>query len=102
MAQTVNVRVQATVTVPSIGDVATVNLAGADESMVVITNNGTGVVWLSFDPTVTASSGGAGCFSLKNGLTLTVPNIERGVNSTFTATADTASTVFSLICLPRT
>lgn len=102
MAQTVNVRVHATITVPSIGDVATVNLAGADESIAIVTNNGTGNVALSLDPTVTASNGGANCFAMKTGATLTIPNIERGVNSTFTLTADAASTVVTVITLPRT
>ena len=101
MPQTIAVRTAKVITLPA-PDLATVNLATSGESMLVINNNGPGKVYLSFDPGVTATVAGVDTFGMFSGQSVTVPRIRRGSTSNFTAIADTASTILTLLCLPAT
>jgi hypothetical protein len=98
MPQNIAVRLHATVTCGAIGDLNTISFAGDNQNSVTIKNNGTGVIWISFDPTVTASSGSASCYSLKAGEIYTRNHVLR--NSIFTFASDTAATVVTIAVSP--
>ena len=83
-------------------DLATVTLSASGEAMLVINNNGPGKVYLSFDPTVTATVAGVDTFGMFTNQSVTIPRILRGSTNVFTAIADTASTILTVLCLPTT
>lgn len=101
MPQTLSSKTALTVTCAAT-DLVTVTLAGSPEDMLVVSNTGPGKVWLSFDPSVTATVAGVNCFGLTTGQNLTIPRIRRGSTNVFTMIADTASTIVTMICLPTT
>jgi|SRR5215472_6316750 len=90
MPQNIAIRVHATVTC-ALSDLVTFSFGGDAENVVYFKNNGPGVVWLSFDPANAASVAGVNCFGIKTGETFTRSHVLR--NTTFTAMADTASTI---------
>ena len=94
MPQTVTLRLHGTVTTGVIGDLNTVSFAGDTENVVLIKNNGTGIIWISFDPTVTAAVSNVNCYALKAGEIYTRSHVLR--NTQFTFVSDTASTVVAL------
>jgi predicted NAD/FAD-dependent oxidoreductase len=89
MPQTITARVHATITAAA-NDLVTVNFAGDTENQVLILNNGPGIVWISFDPTVAAAVGNANCFAIKTGTSFTRTHVVR--NTSFTLNSDTAAT----------
>ena len=98
MPQNIALRVHGTVTTGVIGDLNTISFGGDAENTVVIKNNGTGIIWISFDPTVTASSGNANCYALKAGEIYTRNHMLR--NTTFGFASDTAATVVTISLSP--
>lgn len=93
MPQTINVRVQKTITCAA-NDLVTVNISGDTENQVYMKNTGPGKVWVSFDPTVPAAVANVDCLVLAVGDTMTKRHVYR--NTSFTLNADTASTILSL------
>ena len=98
MPQNIAMRVHATVTTGAIGDLNTISFGGDAENNVTIKNNGTGIIWISFDPTVTAASGNANCYALKAGEIYTRGHVIR--NTTFGFVSDTAATVVTMSISP--
>jgi hypothetical protein len=98
MPQNIAVRLHGSVTTGAIGDLNTVSFGGDTENAVSIKNNGTGIIWISFDPTVTAAAGNANCYPLKAGEVYTRRHVLR--NTTFTFVSDTAATVVALDVSP--
>lgn len=101
MPQTISVKTAKVITCAAT-DLVTVTLTGSPDMGVIINNNGPGKVYLSFDPSVTATVAGVDTFGMFSGQSITIPRIRRGSTNVFTAIADTASTILTLICLPAT
>jgi hypothetical protein len=93
MPQTITLRVHGTITAAA-NDLVTCSFGGDTENRVTILNNGPGIVWISFDPTVAAAVANANCFALKTGLSYTRNHVLR--NTTFTLNCDTAATQVSV------
>ena len=83
-------------------DLTTITLTGGPDDSAILTNNGPGAIWFSFDSTIAASVAGVNCYGLKSGQSLTLPRIRRGSTNIFTCMADTASTILTILCLPVT
>jgi len=98
MPQTLTLRLHGSLTTGVIGDLNTISFAGDTENSVTIKNNGTGIIWISFDPTVTAAAGSANCYPLKAGEIYTRNHVLR--NTTFQFVSDTASTVVAMSVSP--
>ena len=89
-------RVQKTITLAA-NDLCTVMLNVDASPHLAIKNNGPGVCWLSFDPSVSAAVNNVDCFNLKTGETFATDQLIRGMNMTLNA--DTASTIVTLVVL---
>lgn len=98
MPQTItNMRLHRTITL-ALNDLCTVPYTGDSDGAIYMINNGPGIVWLSFDPTVPAAVANVNCFALRVGGWVTFTNLERG--TVYTLNADTASTILSLTQMP--
>jgi hypothetical protein len=98
MPQNIAVRVHGAVTTGAIGDLNTISFGGDTENTVTVKNNGTGIIWISFDPTIPAATSNVNCYPLKAGEIYTRHHVMR--NTTFTFASDTAATIVALDVSP--